>query len=106
MWPLCGIVAKSIPVPRVLFVLQSYRSHRSSWIGYGDPTELTELLGTVRKCYRTLKSSGYCGTGVHNSYFVHDIKMIYPYPGYFWHWCTDLLEVPDTGMNVIQNFQV
>ena len=33
------------------------------------------------------------------------IKMIYPYPGYLWHWRTELAEVPGTGMNVVQNLQ-
>ena len=53
-----------ISVPQVL--CQSYRSHRSSELGYEDLTELTEVPGTVRKCYRTHRSSGYCGTGVQN----------------------------------------
>ena len=33
------------------------------------------------------------------------MKVIYPYPGYLWHWRTALPEVPGTGMNVVQNFQ-
>ena len=34
-------------------VPQSYRSHRSSGLGYRDLKELAEIPGTVRKCYRT-----------------------------------------------------
>ena len=49
-------------------VLQSYRSHRSSGLGYGDLTELTEIPGSARKCCRIHRSSGYCGTGVQNSH--------------------------------------
>ena len=66
-----GIVTKVYPLPRVLFVPQSYRSHRSSGLGYGDFTELTEIPGTVRKCYRTHRSSGYCGMGVQNSHTLY-----------------------------------
>ena len=41
-----GIVAKVyIRTPGI--VPQSYRSHRSSGLGYGDLTELTEFPGTV-----------------------------------------------------------
>ena len=32
---------------------QSYRSHRSSWLGYGDLTELTEVPGIVARAYKT-----------------------------------------------------
>ena len=45
-----------------------YRSRRSSGLEYGGRTEHTDILGTVRKCYRTHRSSGYCGTGVQNSH--------------------------------------
>ena len=53
-----------ISVPQVL--CQSYRSHRSSELGYEDLTELTEVPGTVRKCYRTHRNSGYCGTCINS----------------------------------------
>ena len=50
------IVTKVYPTPGI--VPQSDRSHRNSGLGYGDLTELTEVPGTVRKCYRTHRSSG------------------------------------------------
>ena len=79
---LAGYCNKGIPVLRVL--CQSYRSHRSSGLGYGDLTELTEFRVRVRKCYRTHRSSGYCGTGIQNSQkFRAGIKMLYPYPRVF-----------------------
>ena len=31
--------------------------------------------------------------------------MLYPYPGYLWLKRTELTEVPDTGMNVVQNLK-
>ena len=86
-------------------VPQSYRSHRSSGQGYWDLTQLTEFQVRLRKCYRTHRSSGYCGTGVQNSQKLRaGIKMLYPYPGYLWHGRTEFPEVPSTGMNVAQNF--
>ena len=60
----------------------------------------------VRKCYRTHRSSGYCGTGVQNSQkFRAGIKMLYPYPGYLWYERKELTEVPGTGISVVQNLQ-
>ena len=56
----------------------------------------------VRKCYRTHRSSGCCGTSVQNSQFRAGIKMLYPYPGYCGHGRTEITEVPGTGMNVLQ----
>ena len=89
-----GYGIKDIPVPRVL--CPSYRSHRT----------LQKFRVRVRKCYRTHRNSGYCGTGVQNSQkFRAGIKMLYPYPGYLWHGRTELTEVPGTGMNVVQNLQ-
>ena len=100
-----GYCNKDIPVPRVL-------CH--------SLTEVTEVPGKcmgilhnlqtfrvrVRTCYRTHRSSGYCGTGVQNSQkFREGIKMLYPYPGYLWHERTELTEVPGTGINVLQNIQ-
>ena len=71
----------------------------------------------VRKCYRTHRSSGYCGTGVQNSQkFPVGMTMFYPYPGYCgtaykthrsagygYERQTELTEVPGTGMNALQN---
>ena len=39
---------------------------------------------------------------------IHYIQLIddkNPYPGYCGHGRTELIEVPGTGMNVVQNFQ-
>ena len=61
-----------------------------------------------RKCCRTHRSSGYCGTGVQKSQKfragIH-VKMLYPYPGYLWHWRTEPTDVPGAGINVAQNLQ-
>ena len=67
----------------VLHNLQKFR------VRYESVTELTEVPGIVARAKIT-----------HSSY-----KMINPYPGYLWHWRTELPEVPGTGMNVVQNFQ-
>ena len=90
------------------------------WVLCHSLTEVTEVPGKgmgilqilhkfrvrIRKCYRTHRSSGYCGTGVQNSQkFRAGIKMLYPYPGYLWNGRTELTEVPGTGMNVVQNLQ-
>ena len=84
---------KVVPVPRVLL-------HRR--------TELTEDPGTsmnvmqnlqkfrvrVRKCYRTHRSSGYCGKSVQNSQkFRVGMKMLCPYPGYCGTGVTEFTEV-------------
>ena len=59
-------------------------------VRYGSVfTELTEVPGIVAQA----------------SELTYVIKMIYPYPGYLWHWRAELPEVPGTGMNVVQNFQ-
>ena len=67
-------------------VLQNLQKCR---VRYGSVSELTEVPGIVTRAYRTHKV----------------IRMIYPYPGYLWHWRTELPEVPGTGMTVAQNFQ-
>ena len=74
-------------------VWESYRTSRSFGNGYGSVTELTEVPGIVARAYRTHRSSG----RVQN--------MLYPYPGYCGTGCTELTEVPGTGMNVLQNSQ-
>ena len=51
-----GYCSKGLPAPRVL--CQSYRSHKSSGLGYRDLTKLTEIPGTIRKCYRTHRFRG------------------------------------------------
>ena len=72
----------------------------------------------VLMCYRTRRSSGYCGTGVQNSQkFRAGTKNAVPVPRVLWHGeyrayrtsgygyeCpTELTEVPGTGMRVLQN---
>ena len=68
-------------------ILQNLQKFR---VRYGSVTELTEVPRIVARAYRTHRSykndtytstPGICGTGVEN------------------------LEVPGTGMNVVQNFQ-
>ena len=94
---------KGIPVPRVL--CQSYRREVPGK-GMGILQKLQKFRVRVRKCYRTHRSSGYCGTGVENlQKFRAGIKMLYPYPGYLWHGRTEPTQVPSTGMNVEQNLQ-
>ena len=59
-----GIVPKVYPYPGYCAtVLQKSQNG----LGNGDLTELTEIPGTVRKCYKTHRSSGYGGAGVQNS---------------------------------------
>ena len=85
-----GIVATVYPYPGwVVFVPQSYRSNRSS--GYG-----TEVLQNSQN-FQVLWHG--------RTELTYITKMIYPYPGYLWHWRTELPEVPGTGMSVIHNFQ-
>ena len=72
--------------------------------GTGILQNLQKFRVRARKCYRTHRSSGYCGTGVQNlQKFRVGIKMLYPYPRYLWHGRTELTEVPDTGISVVQN---
>ena len=60
----------------------------------------------VWKCYRTHRSSRYCGTGVQNSQkFRAGTKKTLPVLRFLWHGRTDLSEIPDTGMNVVGNSQ-
>ena len=74
----------------------------------------------VWKCYRTHISSGYCGTGVHNSQKFRAGKKsavtvprvlwdgtyrTYRSSGYGYECGTELPEVPGTGTKVLQNFQ-
>ena len=52
-------------------------------LGYRCLTELTEVPGQSINSYRTHRSSGYCGTDVHNPRkFQAGIQMMYRYPGY------------------------
>ena len=65
----------------------SYRSYRNSRCG-------TEVLQNSQK-FRVLWH------GRKELYICY--KNGIPYPGYLWHWRTELPEVPGTGMNVLQN---
>ena len=66
----------------------------------------------VRKCYRTHRSSGYCGTGVQNSQkfrvgtrcWWHGAYRTHRSSGYGYECATELTEVPGTGMKGLQNF--
>ena len=103
-----GYGIKDIPVPRVL--CPSYRSHRT----------LQKFRVRVRKCYRTHRNSGYCGTGAQNSHkFRAGIKSAVPVPrvlvarayrastssGYGNECRSELAEVSGTSTNVLQNLQ-
>ena len=58
----------------------------------------------VRKCYRTHRSSGYCGTGVQNSQkFRAGTENAVSLPRGSGEGRTELTEVQGTGMNVVQN---
>ena len=74
----------------------------------------------VWKCYRTSRSSGYCGTGIQNSQkFRAGTERDVPVPRVLWHGSyithrssgydyeslAELPEVPGTGMKVFQSFQ-
>ena len=74
----------------------------------------------IKKCYKTSRSSGYCGTGIQNSQkFRAGTKHDVPVPrvlwlgsyrthissGYGYECITELPEVLGTGMKVLQNFQ-
>ena len=74
--------------------------------GMGTLKNLQKFRVRVRKCYRTHRISGYCGTGVQSSpKFRAGIKMVYPYPGYLWHEPAELTEVPGAGIYVVRNLQ-
>ena len=115
-----GYCNEGIPVPRVL---------------YHSLTRVTEFPGKgmmrilqnfkkfrvrVRMSYRSSRNSGYYGTGVSNSQkFRAGTKHAVPVPRVLWprayrtfrssrygYECrTELLEVPGTGMNALQNLQ-
>ena len=72
-------------------VCESYRATRSFGYGNESVAELPEVLGVVAQAYITHRSSGRVQ------------KVLYPYPGYCGTGCTELTEVSDTGMNVLQN---
>ena len=74
-------------------VRESYRTSRSFGYGYGSVTEFTEVPGIVARAYITHRSCGRVQ------------KMLYPYPGHSDTGRTELIEVPGTGMNVLQNSQ-
>ena len=118
-----GSVAELPEVPGI--VAPAFRTHRSSgrvqnmmypYPGYcgSGLTELTGVPGTgikvlqnfqkgrvrIWKCYKTSRTSGYCGTGVQNfQKFRAGINMLYPYPGSLWHRRTELPKVLGTGMS-------
>ena len=72
-------------------VWESYRTSRSFRYEYESVTEITAVPGIVAWAYRTHRSSGRVQ------------KVLYPYPGYCCTGCTELTEVPGTGMNALQN---
>ena len=72
-------------------VWESYRTSSSLAYGYEGVTELPEIPGIVARAYRTHRGSGRVR------------KVVYPYPGYCGTGCTELTEVPGTGVNVLQN---
>ena len=56
-------------------VPQSYRSHRSSGLGYGDLTELAEILGTLRSVIKLTEVPGI----VARAYTTHIYEYIIMY---------------------------
>ena len=74
-------------------VWESYRTSRSFGYQYESATKLPEFRGIVARAYKNHRGSG----RVRN--------VLYPYPGYCGTECTELTEVPGTGMNVLQNYQ-
>ena len=74
--------------------------------GMGILQNLQKFRVRVRKCYRTHRSSGYCGTGAQNSQkFRAGTKNAVPVSGYCVTGRTELTEVPGTGLKVVQNLQ-
>ena len=91
-----GIVKKKYTrTPGIVPVLQKATEVRGKGMAIlqnlqkGSDTELTEVPGIFARAHIT---------------HIRKKKMIYPYPGYLWHWRAELPEVPGTGINV-QNFQ-
>ena len=72
-------------------VRESCITSRSFGYGYESVTELPEVSGIVARAYRTHRSSGQVR------------KVLYPSPGYCGTGCTEVTQVPGTGMNVLQN---
>ena len=114
-----GYCNKVLPVPRVL-------CHSLTGItevpgkGMRILQSLKMFRVRVRTSYRTYRSSGYCGTGAQNSQkFRAGTKHAVPVPrvlwprayrtsrtsGYGYECCTELPELPGTGMHVLQNLQ-
>ena len=101
-------------MPKVLQNLQkfrvrvwmSYRTYRSSGLGYKTLTELTEVPGIVARAYRTHRSSGHVQTrctgtpGIVKRGVQNLQKFSVGYEGR-----TELTEVPGTGIKPLQNSQ-
>jgi len=81
----------------------------------GGLLNFLKLRVRLCKCYRTHRSSGYCGPGVQNSQkFQEGARSVVPVPRVLWHRAyrthrsygygyQSLTEVPGTGMGVVQN---
>ena len=106
--PVPRVRNEGIPVPRVLYHIQFYRIH------------IIYFRVRAWESYRTFRSSGYCGTSVHNSQkFRAGTKYAVPVPrvfvalayrtyrssGYGYECRTEFRQVPGTWMNVLQNLQ-
>ena len=115
-----GYCYKGIPGPRVLCHSLTQVTEVAGK-GMGVLQKLKKFRVRVWKCYRTHKSSGYCGTGVQNSekfragtknavpvsrVLWYGAYRAYRSSGYGYECRTELTEVPGTGMNVllIENF--
>lgn len=59
-----------------------------------EASQFPEVEGIVAQSYVIHRSSELVKNVLH-----------YPCPGYYGHWRTTLPDVPDAGMNVVQNFQ-
>ena len=90
-----GYCAKGIPVPRVL-------CHNLTEVtevpgkGRGILQNLQNFRVRVRKCYRTHRSSGYCGMDVHNSQKCGQVLEC----------CTRTPGICGTGVRSLQKFRV
>ena len=72
---------KAVPLPRVLWHRRTEPTEDPG-TGMNVTQNLHKFRVRVRKCYRTHRSSGHCGTGVQNSQkFRVAMKMLYSYPG-------------------------
>ena len=83
---------KVVSAPRVLWHSRTYLT-KDPGTGMNVIHNLQKFRVRVRKCYRTRRSSGYCGTGVRNSQKLGRYENAVPVPRVLWHGLTELTEV-------------